>query len=82
MAARKIHTTLREEWKLRIKATHLVSRLHDHALGEVEMTPTQIKAAEILLKKVAPDLARQEVTGPDGGPQQNEQILRWGKPID
>lgn len=82
MAARKIHTTLREEWKLRIQASNLVKRLHDHAMGEAEMSPTQIKAADILLRKVAPDLARQEVTGPDGGPQQNEQILRWGKPID
>ena len=68
MAARKIHTTLRDEWKLRIKATHLVSRLHEHAMGEAEMSPTQIKAAEILLEKVAPDLARQEVTGENNGP--------------
>lgn len=68
MAARKIHTTLRDEWKLRIKATHLVSRLHKHAMGEAEMSPTQIKAAEILLKKVAPDLARQEVSGENNGP--------------
>jgi hypothetical protein len=37
-------------------------------LGEAEMSPTQIKAAEILLKKVAPDLARQEVTGENNGP--------------
>lgn len=78
MAARKIHTTLRDEWKLRIKATHLVTRLHEHALGEADMSPTQIKAAEILLRKVAPDLARQEVTGEDGGPQ--EWVIRWGEP--
>jgi hypothetical protein len=68
MAARKIHTTLRDEWKLRIMATQLVCRLHEHAMGEAEMSPTQIKAAEILLKKVAPDLARQEVTGENNGP--------------
>jgi len=79
MAARKIHTTLREEWKLRIKATHLVTRLHEHALGEADMSPTQIKAAEILLRKVAPDLARQEVTGADGKDQ--EIVVRWGAPI-
>lgn len=78
MAARKIHTTLREEWKLRIKATHLVTRLHEHALGQADMSPTQIKAAEILLRKVAPDLARQEVTGEDGGPQ--ELVIRWKEP--
>jgi len=37
-------------------------------MGEAEMSQTQIKAAEILLKKVAPDLARQELTGQDNGP--------------
>ena len=78
MAARKIHTTLREEWKLRIKATHLVTRLHEHALGQADMSPTQIKAAEILLRKVAPDLARQEVSGEDGQPQ--ELVIRWKEP--
>lgn len=42
------------------------------------MSPTQIKAAEILLKKVAPDLARQELTGKDGGDQ--VMTIRWGEP--
>ena len=35
-----------------------------------------------VLEYHVPKLARQEVTGPNGGPQQTEQILRWGKPID
>jgi len=78
MAARKIHTTLRDNWRLRIKASSLVNRLHEHALGEAEMSQTQIKAAEILLRKVAPDLARQEVTGQDGGPQ--ELVIKWREP--
>jgi hypothetical protein len=82
MAARKTHTTLREEWKLRIQASNLVKRLHDHAMGETEMSQTQIKAADILLKKVAPDLARQEVTGEGGGPQKTETVIRWGNPVD
>ena len=42
------------------------------------MSPTQLKAAEILLKKVAPDLARTEMTGEDGGPQ--ELVIRWKEP--
>lgn len=42
------------------------------------MSPTQIKAAEILLRKVAPDLARQEVTGEDGKPQ--EMTISWKEP--
>jgi len=72
MAARKIRgvKNLPEEWKLKIKATALVNRLMDCALGEAEMDSQQIKAADILLKKVAPDLARSEHTGKDGGPQE------------
>jgi hypothetical protein len=78
MAARKIHTTLREDWKQKIRASMLINRLQSHAFGEVEMTQTQLKAAEILLRKVAPDLARQEVTGADGRDQ--EIVVRWGAP--
>jgi hypothetical protein len=51
-------------------------------MGETEMSQTQIKAADILLKKVAPDLARQEVTGEGGGPQKTETVIRWGTPVD
>jgi hypothetical protein len=78
MAARKIHTTLREEWKEKIRASMLINRLQDHAFGEVEMSATQLKAAEILLRKVAPDLGRQEVSGPEGGKIEIE--ATWGKP--
>jgi len=35
-----------------------------------------------VLEYHVPKLARQEVTGPDGGPQKSETVLRWGKPID
>ncbi len=78
MAARKIHTTLREEWRQKIQASQLINRVQGHALGDVEMSATQLKAAEILLRKVAPDLARTEVSGQDGGPQ--ELIIRWKEP--
>lgn len=44
------------------------NRLQDHILGKVEMTATQVRAAEILLKKTLPDLRSTEVTGSDGGP--------------
>ena len=40
----------------------------DHALGEVEMTATQINAAKIVLGKIIPDLARTEVAGDPNNP--------------
>lgn len=41
----------------KIRATQLVNRLENHAFGEVDLTPTQIKAIEILLRKCVPDLS-------------------------
>lgn len=57
-----------EEAREKIKTTQLINRLQDHALGEVELSPTQVRAVEILLKKRIPDLASTELTGADGGP--------------
>jgi hypothetical protein len=67
MAARKRKITLSDDWKAKIKASQLVNRLYDHALGENEMNATQIKAAQIVLNKLVPDLNRSELSGPDGG---------------
>lgn len=40
----------------------LINRLHDHALGKIELSVTQIKSIEILLRKTAPDLLAVEQT--------------------
>lgn len=45
----------------RIKNSQLADRLIKHALGEVEMTPSQVQAATTLLRKIMPDLASQEI---------------------
>lgn len=47
----------------RIRATQLMRRLRKHALGKCDMTVTQLKAAEILLRKVVPDVKHVEHTG-------------------
>lgn len=46
----------------RIKNSQIAERLVKHALGEVEMTPSQVQAAQVLLRKVMPDLAATELT--------------------
>jgi hypothetical protein len=69
---------LSEEWRERIRAAGILERLEKAAMGEVEVTQTQIKAAEIVLRKTLPDLARTEVTGNEGGPQ--ELVIRWKEP--
>lgn len=59
-----------EEWRAKIQATQLLNRLSKCAMGEVEMTSAQIKAAEIILRKTVPDIARveQQTLDKDGNP--------------
>lgn len=39
-----------------IAATQLMNRLIDHGFGKVELAPTQVRAIEVVLKKLQPDL--------------------------
>ena len=66
MAARKRKTELTAAWKAKIQASVLALRLYDHVQGKVEMSNTQVKAAQILLGKMVPDLGRTELTGEGG----------------
>src|SRR5690348_14770618 len=52
-----------DRFRTKIKAGMLRKRLQDHALGNVEMSATQIRAAEILLKKAVPGLTAVEHSG-------------------
>ena len=63
MAARIRKTALSEDWKAKIQAGVIMDRLLKHVHGEIDMSSSQIKAAEILLRKTVPDLGRQEVVG-------------------
>lgn len=75
MAARNRKVTLTDAWKAKIQVSVISGRLYDHLQGKNQMTPTQIKAADILLKKLVPDLGRTEVVGEEGGPI--ELVFRW-----
>src|SRR4051812_1901948 len=65
MAARirKMHN---EETRQRIRSAQLINRLHDCAMGKIELRPSQVRAIEILLRKVLPDLSAVEATIDDG----------------
>jgi len=58
-----------DEVRAKIQASQLCNRLHDHAFDKIELSPTQLKAIEILLRKAMPDLANvsAELSGKDGG---------------
>jgi hypothetical protein len=76
MAARKRKISLTDSWKAKISASVICDRLQKHVGGKLKMTPTQIKAAQILLGKVVPDLTRAEHTGKGGGPIKTEGTVK------
>lgn len=62
MAVRKqlSHDTRTRE---KIRTSQLINRLEDHAFGSVELTQSQVRAIEVLLKKTLPDLQSVEHSG-------------------
>ena len=68
MAARlnKMHS---EQVRAKIQASVLIHRLHAHVMGELELSNSQITAAQALLDRSVPKLAQiQHVGDEEGGP--------------
>ena len=59
-----------EAWRKSFDTTLLIKKLNGHALGQGEMTQTQIAAAKILLAKTVPDLKQVELRGDPDNPIQ------------
>lgn len=68
MAARITKVVLSEAWRDKIRVSMLINRLQNHAAGRIKMSATEVRAAEILIRKRLPDLSATELTGPGGGP--------------
>lgn len=58
MPVRKTKLVISDSWREKIQWGVILQRLSAHALGENAMSPTQVKAADILLKKIIPDLSK------------------------
>jgi hypothetical protein len=67
MAARlnKRHS---DEVRARIQASLLINRLHDCAMGELELTAIQVKSIEALLDRSVPKLSQIQHVGDDENP--------------
>jgi hypothetical protein len=52
-----------EACRQKIQTSQLLNRLSDHVFKGKEMSPTQLRAAEIMLRKALPDLASVEHKG-------------------
>lgn len=83
MPARKNRGTpdnpMQDGWRKKIQASQIINRLFSHIQGELELTPTQIKAAEIILRKIEPDLNKTDVQqlDKDGRPADNKLTVEF-----
>jgi hypothetical protein len=61
MAARKRRFNT-DEVRQKIRAGHLVRRMQHHIDGKIELSMAQVRAIDILLRKIIPDLVQNNVT--------------------
>lgn len=52
----------------KIQASVLIDRLTKHANGDIEMSSTQVRAAEVLLDRSVPKLSQIQHTGDEDNP--------------
>ena len=78
MAAR-INPKLTAEWREKIKISMLINRLMAHVKdgAKSDMSPTQVRAAEILLRKALPDLQSVELQGTIEDNRPKDAVLDW-----
>lgn len=63
MAAR-IHRPINTEaTRQKIRAAHLIRRLQAHIDGKIVLTMAQVRAIDILLRKIVPDLHQTTISG-------------------
>lgn len=61
-AGPKLRRPLADEVRGKIQSIVLIQRLEAHAAGTVDLSPTQVRAIEVLLRKILPDLQSSELT--------------------
>ena len=55
--AERLRKTHQDDVRAKIQTSQLINRLTEHALGNVELSQSQVRAIEILIKKTLPDLS-------------------------
>src|SRR5258708_11495445 len=71
-----------DEHRQKISDSNILTYLIQHVQGERNMSATQVNAGIALLRKIMPDLAATELSGPDGGPIHHEMELTIVDPKD
>lgn len=65
-AVKNNHSKHNQDTRDKIRTTQLIKRLEDHALGTIELTPTQVQSIKILLSKTLADLSSVAHTDSNG----------------
>lgn len=78
MAARIRKIRHDEETRAKIQAAMIINRLSDHVRGKIDLTPTQVAAARVLLAKILPDLSTVE----HAGGVEHRYVVRVPQPLD
>lgn len=70
MAATKRNAMLIEETRKRVQTSQLMNRLRDNGLGKLpkELSASQVRSIEILLRKTIPDLSTVTLEGNENRP--------------
>jgi hypothetical protein len=75
---RPINKLHQDDVRKKIQVSQLLNVLQNHALGVSEdLSPTRMKAIEILLRKSMPDMASVTISGDSDQPLQH--IVTWAK---
>ncbi len=81
MAARlnRMHS---EQVRLKIQASVLIDRLQKHVAGELELSSSQITAAQVLLDRSVPKLSQIQHTGDPDNPVEHSLTVSFKKRAD
>jgi len=52
-----------EQVRAKIRGAYLIRRLQQHVAGKITLTMAQVRAIDILLRKIIPDLSQSSVSG-------------------
>ena len=75
MAPRTVKIRHDEETRAKIQTSQLLNRLNDHIFADADVSATQMKAIEILLRKTLPDLSAVTIGGDDDSPV--KLVVEW-----
>lgn len=75
MAPRTVKIRHDDETRAKIQTSQLLNRLNDHVFADAEVSATQMKAIEILLRKTLPDLSAVTIGGDEDSPV--KMVVEW-----